>query len=215
MMRTLDDPKESPDTIGIDGTMSYLSALSVSLEDITVLVISELLASPTMGELTRVGFVAGWSSNSATTLTAQKSVLASLLQRLPTPESRGPNGLFRRVYKHTFKIALPSGSKGVPLEMASEYWKLLFGSQGAPWDGEDGTPWLDWWLSFLQDKWKKAVNRDLWDQTLLLSEKTKEDGSLSWWSEESAWPGVIDEFVEWAKTEKHVGSGSGGAIEVE
>jgi len=197
--------------------MSYLSALSVSLEGITVLIISELLGSPTMGELPRAGFVSGWSSQSATTLTAQKTVLASLLKQLPTPESRGTNGLFRRVYKHTFKIALPAGSKGVPLEVAAEYWKLVFGSQGVPWEGQDGTPWLEWWLSFLDEKWKKAVNKDLWDQTLLFAEKTREDPSLSWWSEESAWPGIIDEFVEWAKTEKDVGKDAQGesAMDVE
>lgn len=218
---TLDDPKDSPDTIGINGTMTYLSALSVSLEDITVLIISELLGSPTMGEIPRTGFVAGWSAHSATTLTAQKQVLSSRLEQLPSAESRSSNGLFRRVYKHTFKIALPAGSKGVPLEMAMEYWKLLFGPQGVPWQEEEeeevrvSKPWLDWWLSFLQEHWKKAVNKDLWDQTLLFSEKTREDGTLSWWSEESAWPGVIDEFVEWAKTEKGVGKNDGNAMEVE
>lgn len=212
----VDDAQEAPDTIGIAGTMAYLSALDVSLEDMRVLILSELLGSASMGELSRAGFVTGWASQGASTLGAQKTVLATQLAALAGPDaSRAPDGLFRRVYKHTFKIALPAGSKGVPLDMALEYWKLLFGPQGVPWRGTDGSPWLEWWLSFLQERWKKAVNRDLWDQTLLFAEKTREDASLAWWSEESAWPGVIDEFVEWARAEKGVGRRDDGAMDVE
>ncbi len=43
------------------------------------------------------------------------------------------------------------------------------------------------------------MNRDLWDQTFSLFEKTTEDESLSWWDENGAWPSVIDEFVAFVK----------------
>jgi len=42
----------------------------------------------------------------------------------------------------------------------------------------------------------------MWDQTLPLLEKTLEDETMSWWSEDAAWPSVIDEFVDFVKTEK-------------
>jgi DCN1-like protein 1/2 len=55
-----DDPKGAPDEIGMDGTMQYLDALGVSVEDIGMLVVSELVKSPSMGEIKREGFVNGW-----------------------------------------------------------------------------------------------------------------------------------------------------------
>ena len=99
--------------------------------------------------------------------------------------------------------------------MACEYWKLLFGSKGAEW-GDGRTPWLEWWMHFLGERWKKAVNRDLWDQTAVFAEKTKQDPSMEWWSEDGAWPGVVDEFVEWVRGEKGIAGGDvDGAMEVE
>jgi DCN1-like protein 1/2 len=201
----------------MNGMMKYLTDLGLSPDHITVLVLSELVQSPTLGEITRQGFTTGWAAHgsSATSVSGQKTILSRLTQQLSTTEARAANGLFRKVYKYTFKIALPAGTRGVPLDAASEYWKLLFGSSGANWtqSSSDLTkPWLDWYLSFLNDKWKKAVNRDLWDQTLVFEEKTRSGEGLEWWSEDGAWPGVIDEFVSWCKTEKGVGGGLGDAM---
>lgn len=106
------------------------------------------------------------------------------------------NGLYRRVYKHTFKIACPAGSKSIPLEQAYEFWRHLFGVKGFRWVTRDGSNWFELYMGHLNEKWKKAVNRDLWDQTLLFAVKTMEDPSFAWWDEmDSAWPGVIDEFI--------------------
>lgn len=43
------------------------------------------------------------------------------------------------------------------------------------------------------------------------------DETLGFWSEEASWPSVIDDFVEWVRTEKGRGGGAGGtdAMEVE
>lgn len=40
--------------------MGYLQELQVDLEDMDVLAVSEIMQSPTMGEITREGFVNGW-----------------------------------------------------------------------------------------------------------------------------------------------------------
>ena len=76
------------------------------------------------------------------------------------------------------------------------YWRLLFSPPSLCWN-TPSTPWLDWWCEFLETKFKKAVNRDLWDQTFKLVEETLRDESCSWWDENGAWPGVIDDFVAW------------------
>jgi len=61
---------------------------------------------------------------------------------------------------------------------------------------------LDWWLEFLETKWKKGVNRDMWDQLLVFAMKTIEMDDLSFWSEDGAWPGAIDEFVMFVKEKR-------------
>lgn len=211
-----EDTKSHPDTIKIDGTMKYLGDLAIPLESIAILVIFEMVKSPTMGEIPRAEFVQGWTQHGASTITAQKSVITALTASLRTPEAHAKDGLYRRVYKHTFRIALPTGTRAVPLDMALEYWRLLFGPQGWEWRAANGSSWLESWEEFLNTRWKKAVNKDLWDQTLLFAEQTVRDPSLSWWSEESAWPGIIDEFVGWIKEQRQAQNAEpNGAMEVD
>ena len=57
----LDDPKDSPDLIGVTGTMHYLTDLNVPLDQVIVLAVLAELQAPTMGELTRQGFTDCWT----------------------------------------------------------------------------------------------------------------------------------------------------------
>ena len=59
---TLDGPEDNPDGIGIEGSMQFLSDIQVKLDEVACLGVAELLKSPSMGESTREGFVAGWRS---------------------------------------------------------------------------------------------------------------------------------------------------------
>ena len=127
-----------------------------------------------------------------------------IMQRQSSLPSKSFRPTFKSIYKHTFVIARPPGQKSVPLEAATEYWKVLFTEPSFAWSTEN-TPWLDWWVEFLQERWKKSVNKDMWDQTLSFAEKTQDDESLKWWSEDSAWPGVIDDFVEYVQKDKRGG----------
>lgn len=121
---------------------------------------------------------------------------------------------FKQIYKHTFTLGRVQGQKAVALDAATEYWRVLFTSPSLEWTSSK-TPWLDWWIEFVTTKYKKSVNKDMWDQTLVFAEKTLADEELSFWSEDSAWPGVIDEFVEFVKNDKRGGQAAGDAMEVE
>ncbi|KAI7648140.1 hypothetical protein KC318_g18144, partial [Hortaea werneckii] len=164
------------------------------------------------GKVTREGFVDGWSELGVDNLPKMKDVCQQ--RRLTLSQDMG---LFKNVYNAAFPLVLPPGSKTLPLEFATEFWTMLFTPPGLEWRSAKGTPWLEWWLEFQQQIKTKAVNRDLWKQTLNFARETLKDDSLSFWSEESSWPSVIDEFVEWVKTEKRPGEngGSGEAMEVE
>lgn len=73
------------------------------------------------------------------------------------------------------------------------------------------TNWLDLWIDFLQTKWKKSVNKDMWNQTLEFWQKCIKDETLSFWSEDGAWPSVIDDFVAYIMEQR----GPAGADKME
>ena len=141
---------------------------------------------------------------SATDINAQKATVRELRRELPQPD------FFRRVYKHTFKLALASGQKSLPLDIAIEYWRLLLQAPSINWYSPptattpQASPWLEWWLDYLESRWKKGVSRDMWEQTGKLVLKTLEPGgeTMGWWSEDGAWPGVIDQFVEYVREKR-------------
>jgi DCN1-like protein 1/2 len=109
--------------------------------------------------------------------------------------------LFKRVYRHTFICSKEKGQKALALENALVYWEMLFGPSGKPWVTAS-TNWTELWLEFLNAKWTKSVNKDMWNQTFEFFQKTLQDETLSFWSEDGAWPGVIDEFVAYAKEKR-------------
>ena len=56
-----DDKTDEKDKMELDSTMGYLSEkLQVSLENAELFVVLELVQAPTVGEITRRGFVDGW-----------------------------------------------------------------------------------------------------------------------------------------------------------
>lgn len=109
--------------------------------------------------------------------------------------------LFKRVYRHVFVCAKEKGQKAISLENALTYWQLLFSPPGKPWTTES-TDWLELWTEYLTAKWTKSVNKDMWNQTLDFSQKVMQDETLNFWSEDSAWPSVIDDFVTYAKEKR-------------
>lgn len=196
------DSSADADIIGVEGTMKYFQDIGVDVEGLESLAAFEIVQAPTMGEIQREGFVNGWQERSCDTIAKQKAYIQSVKKDLPANKE-----LFTRVYKHTFTVAKTPGSKAVTLEGAVAYWELLFSSElsAVKWQSP-GTPWLSWWTEFLNSSWKRSVNKDMWVQTLKFAELTLSDEAMSFWNEESSWPSVIDEFVEWVKNEKRGGA---------
>ena len=200
MLNTPTDPSpESIDIIQIDGAMRYLEDIQVQLDEVACMGICEMLGAPTMGQFTRENFLSGWRGVGpppCDTIQRQTSHAASL--RISLTQDRD---LFKRVYRYAFVISRPEGSRNLPMDSALDVWKLFFTSAngGIKWNTKD-VPWLDWWLDFYTTKVKRPVNKDLWEQTGELVQKTMEQGrDLSWWSEEGSWPIAVDEFVEYVK----------------
>ncbi|TVY93785.1 Defective in cullin neddylation protein [Lachnellula willkommii] len=156
----------------------------------------EIVQAPTVGEISKQGFVDGWRAAGADTIPKQKAYVSKQVGKLSTDVD-----LFKRVYRHVFVCAREKGQKAISLENALTYWQIIFSPPGKPWVTAS-TDWLDLWSEFLTATWTKSVNRDMWNQTFEFALKTMQDETLSFWSEDSAWPGVIDDFVVYAKVKR-------------
>lgn len=120
--------------------------------------------------------------------------------------------LFKSAYRHAFMVAREGDARAISLEMAITFWEILFKAPGRPWIGKQtGIDWLAQWTEFLNAKWTRTVSKDMWNQTLEFAAKSVEDETLSFWSEEASWPGVIDQFVLWYREKTN----GGAAMEVD
>lgn len=193
------DVKHEPDVIGINGTSTLLEELEIDISDVGALVLSEVVQSPSLGNITREGWMQGWTEYGVDTLPKMRNVVLQRRSQLATDLE-----VLKSVYNHTFVLGLQERQKALPLDVATAFWRLIFVAPSFEW-GTAQTPWLDWWIEYNEEKVKKAVNKDLWKQTLTFAVKTVQDDSLSFWNEESSWPSIIDEFVGWVRGEKQRG----------
>ncbi|KHJ35211.1 putative defective in cullin neddylation protein 1 [Erysiphe necator] len=191
------DPQHEKDTLSVDGVMRYLQDLGVNLETAEIFIPLEIVQAPGLGEITRIGFINGWSAvGSCEQISKQKTYVFGQIQQMSTDIS-----LFKKVYRHAFFASKESSQKAIPLENAIVYWSLLFNSKGRRWASES-VDWLSLWIEYLQKNWNRTVNKDMWNQTFEFYQKSIVDEKLSFWSEDGAWPGVIDGFVSYVKSKK-------------
>ena len=126
-------------------------------------------------------------------LEAQKQHFESLRSKLS-----GDRTLFRQVYRYVFVVGKERDQRALAKETAVTFWEMLFRPPGLEWvSPASGTDFLEEWKAFLAERWPRSVNRDMWNMTLEFAFRSLEDETLSFWSEDGAWPGVIDEFVAW------------------
>ncbi|KAF5684859.1 putative SCRO [Fusarium denticulatum] len=200
----LQDSSDEKDKLELDSTMSYLTEkLQVNIENAELLVALELLQAPSVGVITRKGYVDGWKVTGAGT-THQEH--AAHLRKLTKSLSSDPT-LFKKVYRHTFVAGRDGDQKALNLETALVYWDILFAPPGMEWKTPNHN-WLELWKSFLNAKWTRSVNKDMWNMTLEFALKSLSDESLSFWNEDGAWPSVIDDFVDWCR-EQGIGKTDG------
>ncbi|KAI0597612.1 Cullin binding-domain-containing protein [Biscogniauxia sp. FL1348] len=188
------DAEDAKDVLGADSSMSYLESLGVGLEDASLFIAMELIQAPSLGEIPRAGFVKGWAEAGVEPkLEVQQAHFKRLVDAMPRDRE-----LFRRVYRYAFVVGKEGDQRALSLENSLIYWEMLFKKPGQAWVGRGtGVNWLNEWTTYLRENWTRSVNRDMWNQTLEFALKSMEDESLSFWNEDGAWPGVIDDFVAW------------------
>ncbi|KAK0671284.1 Cullin binding-domain-containing protein [Cercophora samala] len=213
---TEEDKNENHDSgdsaLGADSCMRYLKAVGADPENYSLLVVCEIVRAQTIGEIAKQGFVEGWSEVIETLDTTVKPDLAAqkrYVQSRMKQVSRDP-AYYKKLYQYAFVVG--KTNKAMPMDVACAMWGMLFDAQiGHEWKTAK-VNWLESWSKYLEEKfyvpppnpdaegkWTRTVSKDLWNQTLAFANKTLQDESLSFWSEEQAWPGIIDEFVVWCR----------------
>lgn len=144
--------------------------------------------------------------STGSTIPTQATYLKTLI-----PTLSSDTALFKKVYKHAFVAGRERDQKALSLENAVIYWTMLFSAPGWRWVSKN-YDWLALWKRFLDEKWTRSVNKDMWNMVLEFALKSVGDEALSFWSEDGAWPSVIDDFVAWCKAN---GVGEEGGMDVD
>ena len=101
-------PGEDPDTISIDGTLSFCADLEVDPEDVVLLAVAFELKAPGVGEFTRAGWKEGWRSLGVDSIAGMKNVLPRLRRNLGSDFK-----YFNKVYLFTFDFARTEGQRSL------------------------------------------------------------------------------------------------------
>ncbi|KAJ5239205.1 defective in cullin neddylation protein 1 [Penicillium chermesinum] len=156
-----DPANDEDDKFGIEGSMAYFADLEVKIDEITCLGIAEICKCPAMGEFTREGFVNGWMEleyvhpRETSYIAKQKSAAKSLRRAIPTEPDT-----FRRVYRYCFLLSRMQGQRNVLFDIAVEQWRLFFSAQSGGIEANTATtPWLDWWIEFLDERGRSRLTR--------------------------------------------------------
>lgn len=184
---------DTRDVLSTETTIEYLQSLDVDLETAELFVVMELVKAPAVGEINRQGFVEGWKATAMTSFSksAQKKHIAELISKLASDRA-----YFKRVYRHSFIAGKEAIHKALSVSDAKVYWKLLFAPPGFIWKTAKHD-WAALWVQFTDEKWTRSVSKDMWNMTLEFAYKVMDDENLTFYNAEDAWPGVIDDFVDW------------------
>ncbi|KAJ7726823.1 defective in Cullin neddylation protein 1 [Mycena maculata] len=209
------DKYKDPDgaEISVDGTIALCADLGVNPEDVVLLAVAYELKSPRVGEWNRAGWLEGWKNIGCDSLPAMKSALVRLRTKLGQDAE-----YFQKVYNHTFEFARMEGQRSIGIDTATAFWGLLLPhgmaggalshitpeSDGMQVDSDSNGVWseqhVQWWFEFLAEKGGKGVSKDTW---VMFHDFIRTiDARFETYDMEAAWPSTIDDFVEWAKTER-------------
>lgn len=170
--------------MGINGTIAYLTDLNIDFEtDVRAIILAYILESPSAGVFKRDLFVKNWNK-------ANVSMLENMPQYLRSLESN--NEVMNQVHKFAFKYALEPGKRKLPVEDCVQLWRVLYNKELENVD-TTASRFVNEFISSGKSG-KENISRDEWDMSRPFFSINLDD--LVKHSEDSAWPVLMDEFVE-------------------
>ncbi|XP_071950156.1 DCN1-like protein 4 [Antedon mediterranea] len=171
-------------SLGPDGMEKFCEDIGVEPENIVMLVIAWKLEAYQMGFFTIQEWMKGMTSlqvDSINKLQGKLDYLRSLLNDPPT---------FKQIYRFAFDFARKKDKRGLDYDIARTLLRLLLGRQWVLYNS---------FQQFLDQTNCKVVNKDQWCNILEFSRTILPD--LSNHDEDGAWPVMLDEFVDWLRSQ--------------
>ncbi|GMR32313.1 hypothetical protein PMAYCL1PPCAC_02508 [Pristionchus mayeri] len=172
-----------PDKIGPNGISRLLNDLRLDAEDRKVLILAFKMGAEIMCEFSWAEWKKGMQDMRVDSVDALRHRLDEM------DEGLRESSQFKPLYQFTFTYGKNAGQRNLELSTALVYWKILF---------KDQFVLLPLWEEFMTTEYGKAVTKDTWN--LLFDFATSIKPDLSNYDEEGAWPVVLDNFVNWARS---------------
>eukprot|EP00053_Salpingoeca_punica_P017940 m.173936 g.173936 ORF g.173936 m.173936 type:complete len:317 (+) comp17324_c3_seq2:806-1756(+) len=184
---------EGTDVIGPAGVEKLCTDLAIAPDDVAVLVLAWRLNCATMGSITWDEWSSGLTGLKCDNVTALRAKLTAL--RGSMSDKQVAREIHRYAFKYILSIEGNEQRKCIERDSAVQMLAVILGpaSPGA---------WklLPEFTEFLLQSSAKVINRDQWDSIFEFAQSVSND--LSTYDETAAWPVLLDDFVEWVKTNK-------------
>ena len=183
---------EDKNSITMIGLTRFIEDLGLELEDPVTLCLAELMECSSLQEdISMDTFIQSWHDRLCENFNDMKLHVKELEKKLRTDVS-----YFESIYNYTFTLALEPQQKQLGLETSIAYWELLF-SPAKPYAIKVPQERLQSWIQYLSGEVAK-VHRDVWKMFLKFAVAFPDNEALKkGYSEDDAWPLVIDEYYEY------------------
>ncbi|CAO3572051.1 unnamed protein product [Mortierella alpina] len=181
------EEEEEPDAdqIGPGGITKLCEDINVSLDAVDMLVLAYHLQADTMPIFTKEEWIKGMTKLGIDSTEKLRVKMPSLVGALQDPKH------FKEFYRYVFMFAKDSEQKCMPLETACAMLGTVM----------KGRPHEKRFVAYLEAKRPvKVINKDQWYNFLDFSDSIAEDLS-NYDPIGSAWPVLMDEYVEWRNEE--------------
>uniref|UniRef100_A0A0N4Z7K9 Defective in cullin neddylation protein n=1 Tax=Parastrongyloides trichosuri TaxID=131310 RepID=A0A0N4Z7K9_PARTI len=185
--RFYDKTDDCGTNLGPKGVANLLNFLDIDFADRKVLILAWLCEASIQGEFSREELENGVQKMELKSINEIVSKLTNWDKNLDTPSY---SYHFKSLYEYTYDFANDKpGRKWLPIPVAIDYWRILFRVE---------PPLLPRWFIFLENTDKGKITKDTWnlslDFLLTMDERFKNYAS------DDCWPVLIDEFVEFTKS---------------
>ncbi|GAA5845285.1 hypothetical protein JCM11251_006388 [Rhodosporidiobolus azoricus] len=178
-------------TMGGEGIEKLFEEMDLSMEGLHPFILAYKVKAPpgTFGSFAKSDLEAAFKPEKIDSSDKLKKSLLAAEKALYSSSPTSPSE-FRAFYSFVFPFLKNEGAKTLPPEMAVAVLGVVLAPRF-----ELGKKFVEF-ATAQGDKFK-AMSLDAWTQLFDFCEQVQPD--LNGWSEDDAWPSIIDHFVEWKK----------------